>query len=255
MNLNGAAVLITGGRRVGRELALMLAGRGSRVAMTYKTSRQVIEETVGQIEKAGGQGLAIEADLGIASQAKSAVDRTAEAFGRLDVVVNMASVYQRTPFRTLQPSDFDAMIAANLAAPYHVAVFAGQRMLDQSRNEAGLKGKIINVGDWAVERPYRDFLPYLTAKGGLSTMTLALARELAPDITVNAILPAMIEPPPDLTPSEFEAVIADTPLRRHGSPGDLNRFVLYLLEGTDFATGGLYRLDGGRFLGPITSSE
>lgn len=160
----------------------------------------------------------------------------------------MASVYRRTPFESTTPADFDALIAANLAAPYHTSVAAARRMLAQDADD-GVKGKIVTVGDWATERPYRDYLPYLVAKGGLTTMTLALAKELAPHVAVNLVQPAMIDPPPDLTPAERDAVVAATPLRRVGTPGDLNRLILYLLEGTDFATGGCYRVDGGRFLG------
>ena len=98
----------------------------------------------------------------------------ADHFGRLDALVNMASVFRRTPFATLAPRDFDEMIAANLAAPYHTAVAAARVMLEQSGDD-GIKGKIVNIGDWATERPYKDYLPYLVAKGGLTTMTLALA--------------------------------------------------------------------------------
>jgi pteridine reductase len=160
----------------------------------------------------------------------------------------MASVYRRTPFSTLVASDFDQLIAANLAAPYHTAVAAARQMLSQP-DEDGIKGKIINLGDWATERPYRDYLPYLVAKGGLATLTLALAKELAPWIPVAMIQPAMVEPPPEFGPSEIQSVIAQTPLRRIGSADDVNRLILYLLEGTNFVTGVCYRVDGGRFLG------
>ncbi len=159
----------------------------------------------------------------------------------------MASIFRRTPLATLAPADFDAMIAANLAAPYHTAIAAARRMLAQP-GEDGIKGKIVNVGDWATNRPYKDYLPYLVAKGGLTTMTLALAVELAPHVTVNMVQPAMIDPPPELSDEERGAVIAATPLRRCGTPADVNRLILYLLEGTDFATGGLYPVDGGRSL-------
>ncbi len=114
----------------------------------------------------------------------------------------------------------------------------------------GIKGKIVNLGDWATERPYKDYLPYLVGKGGLTTMTLALARELAPHIPVAMIQPAMIDPPADLSESETQAVIDQTPLRRVGSSKDVNRLILYLLDGTNFVTGSCFRVDGGRFLGP-----
>ncbi len=175
--------------------------------------------------------------------------RVVEEFGRLDALVNMASVFRRTPFGSLSPADFDAMIAANLAAPYHAAVAAGKQMLRQADNEVGLKGKIINIGDWSTERPYKNYLPYIVAKGGLTTMTLALAVELAPSVAVTMVQPAMIEPPPTLTVEERQAVVRATPLAREGRPDDANRLILYLLEGTDYATGACYRIDGGRFLG------
>jgi pteridine reductase len=113
----------------------------------------------------------------------------------------------------------------------------------------GIKGKIINIGDWATERPYRHYLPYLVAKGGLTTMTLALAQELAPHIPVAMIQPAMIDPPPDLTEEDRQAVVAQIPLRRSGVPDDVNRLIVYLLDGTNFVTGACFRVDGGRFLG------
>ncbi len=226
----------------------MLAGRGWNVAMTYHTSREAIEQTIASVEEQGATGLAVAADLSRAEEAENAVRQAASRFGRLDALVNMASIYRRTPLATLAASDFDALIAANLAAPYHTAIAAARVMLEQA-GEDGIKGKIVNLGDWATERPYKDYLPYLVAKGGLTTMTLALAKELAPHIPVAMIQPAMIEPPPDLTDAEKEAVMAQTPLHRSGSPADVNRLILYLLEGTNFVTGACFRVDGGRFLG------
>ena len=225
----------------------MLADRGADVAMTYHTSRATIEATVAEVDRRGVRGLAIGADLAHAEDAERAVASVVEGLGRIDVLVNMASVFTRTPLDSLTPADFDAMLAANLAAPYHTAIAASRRMLAQP-GEDGIKGKIVNVGDWATNRPYKDYLPYLAAKGGLTTFTQALAVELAPHITVNMVQPAMIDPPPDLSDEDRQAVIDATPLRRCGTPDDVNRLILYLLEGTDFATGGLYRVDGGRSL-------
>ena len=247
-SLRSKAVLITGGRRVGGELALLLAGRGANIAMTYHTSREKIESTIKAVEGMGVEGFIVGADLSKADQASHAVEQVASHFGHLDALVNMASVYRRTPLGSLSPGDFDEMIAANLAAPYHTAVAAARIMLEQPAAE-GIKGKIVNIGDWATERPYKDYLPYLVAKGGLTTMTLALARELAPHIPVAMIQPAMIDPPPDLDEEDKRSVLAQTPLRRFGSPGDVNRLILYLLEGTNFVTGACFRVDGGRFLG------
>ncbi len=245
---NPRVVLITGGRRVGSDLARMLAGRGARIAMTYHHSRDTIEATIADVEAAGSEGLAVQADLTDPNQADRAVEETVARFGRIDALVNMASVFRRTPFDALTPADFHEMIAANLAAPYHASVAAAKRMLGQDARD-GIKGKIIQFGDWATERPYRDYLPYLTAKGGLTTMTLALAKELAPHVPVAMIQPAMIDPPPDFSEDDKRAVLDETPLRRFGSSTDVNRLVLYLLDETDFVTGVSYRVDGGRFLG------
>ena len=241
-------VLITGGRRVGGDLARLLADRGDRIAMTYFHSRAAIERTIADVEAAGSEGLAVQADLTNPEAAERAVDATVERFGRIDALVNMASVFRRTPFASLTARDFDDMIAANLAAPYHAAIAAARRMMEQPARD-GIKGKIVMMGDWATERPYKDYLPYLAAKGGLTTLTLALAKELAPHVPVAMIQPAMIAAPPELTEAEKREVLEATPLRRFGSAEDVNRLIVYLLDETNFVTGVCYRVDGGRFLG------
>lgn len=248
MDLAGRVVLITGARRVGGRLALDLARRGARVALTYLTGRVAIDRVADDVRALGAEALTIPADLSRGDEAEAAVAAVVAHFGRLDALINMASVYTRTPFDALRPVDFDAMIAANLATAYHTSVAAGRRMRQQAPIAAGrpLHGKIVTVGDWAADRPYRDYLPYLVAKGALATLTLGLAAELAPDVAVNLVQPAMIDPPPDLD----EAGLAATPLAVAGSADDANRLILYFLEGTDFATGTIARVDGGRFLGP-----
>lgn len=249
-------VLITGGRRVGADLAMRLGARNANLAMTYRTGKAEIEATLKQASARWQiRTLAIPSDLSDAAQAARAVEATIEAFGRIDALVNMASIFPRTPFETLKPEDFDRNIAANLAGPYHTAVAAGQAMLRQADGPDGLKGRIVNIGDWAIDRPYRDYLPYLVAKGGLKTMTLALAAELAPHVTVNMIQPAMIDPPPHMTAADIDEVIAATPLRRVGHPGDVNQLIEYLLTGTAFVTGTCIRVDGGRFLNDGGSTE
>ncbi len=250
--LQGKVVLITGGRRVGSALARMLADRGASLAMTYHTSREAIENTIAEIQALGAQGMAVGADLSVAKEAQQAVSAVVSRFGRLDVLVNMASVYRKTPLQSLTSDDFDQMIAANLAAPFHTAIAAARQMLTQEDDD-GIKGKIVSIGDWASDRPYKDYLPYLVAKGGLATMTLALAKELAPHVPVAMIQPALIDPPADFTAADTASVIAQTPMRRRGTPDDVNRLILYLLEGTNFVTGVCYRVDGGRFLGQESS--
>ncbi|WP_169978364.1 SDR family NAD(P)-dependent oxidoreductase [Tautonia rosea] len=253
MKLAGSSILITGGRRVGASLARLLADRGAKLAMTYRTSRETIEQTLNDCRTQGAADtLPIEADLVDPEQAERAVQQVVERFGRIDALVNMASIYERTPFAELTPEHYDRMIAANLSAPYHVAVAAGKAMLAQEPipgAASGLKGKILCFGDWGTDRPRGGDLPYIIAKGGLSTMTLAMAKELAPHVAVNLIQPGTIVPWPDMTDDQRNEILRATPLARIGSADDANHLVLYLLEGTDFATGGCYRIDGGRYLG------
>jgi pteridine reductase len=244
-------IIITGGKRVGSDLARRLAANHqANIVMTWLNSRAEIEKTTSEISKSYAVNtLAIQADLSDPDAARRVIETTVDRFGRIDALVNMASIFPRTPFKTLTSKDFDRNIAANLAGPYHTAVFAGQQMLKQSTDENGYKGRMINIGDWAIDRPYRDYLPYLVAKGGLKTMTLALANELAPHVSVNMIQPAMIDPPPDMTEADIHEVVMQTPLRRVGTPADVNELILYLLYSTNFVTGTCIRVDGGRFLG------
>lgn len=248
MNLKGKTILITGGRRVGSSLAMDLARRGANVALSYFKSRERIETVAGQVRRLGVRAAAIPGDLRQPADAEALVAHTVAELGSIDALVNMASEFHSQPFDNLTAADFDEAIASNLKAPYLVAVAAARAMRKQPIVD-GVQGKIINFTDWAVERPYRGFMPYLIAKGGVVTMTRALAVELAPTIAVNAIAPAMIDPPPNLSAADIEAIRQASPLKRVGVPSDANNLVLYLLEGTDFATGSVYRVDGGRFLG------
>lgn len=254
MNLKDKVVLVTGGRRVGGKLALELADRGAQIALTYFQSRTTAEDIARQCQSRGVRAATFAADLRDYDQATGLVQAVVQEFHRIDVLVNLTSIYERTPFVELTPQQYHEQIAANLTAPYWVAVSVAQQMRRQPAME-GLQGKIIHFTDWAVDRPYRDHLPYLIAKGGLVTLTKVLAVELAPTITVNAIAPGTIEPPPGLTPEQLERIRTSSALERIGSAEDVNRAVLYLLEGTDFVTGEVFRIDGGRFLGSVHSTQ
>ena len=250
MILQGKVALITGARRVGSLLARELGVKGCAVALTYRSSRAAMEELAESIRQAGGQALTIAADLSQADQSEAAVERAAREFGRLDILVNLASVYRRTPFDQLKPADFQDMIAHNLAAPYYAAVAAARRMRDNVPDaETDLQGKILFFGDGSTDRPYPDYLPYLTAKGGLTTMSLALAAELAPRITVNLIQPGTVLPPDHQSEARTAAIAQASPLKRIGRPEDVVALALCLLQDIDFATASCYRVDGGRFLG------
>jgi pteridine reductase len=247
--LQGATILITGARRIGAELAEELATLGANVALTFHTSAEATRSLAARIIERGGRGLAIEADLTDPRQAEAAVLATTQAFGRIDALVNMASVYRRTAFDGLTADDYRDLIASNLSAPYFTSVAAARAMLTQDAQADGLRGRIVSIGDAASDRPRRGYLPYFIAKGALKTMTLAMARELAPHVAVNLIEPGTVDPPVGIEPDALQAIRRATPLDRIGRPSDVNSLVIHLLESTSFATGSCWRIDGGRFLG------
>jgi pteridine reductase len=243
VELVGSIALVTGGaKRVGRTIALALARRGAHVAFTYQSSRQEAKSLVRELTALGGKSLVVKADLRRAADAQGAVRAVVKNFGRIDVLINNAAIYPRTPWAKLDEKTWDEILTTNLRGPFLFAKAAGDRMLKQGG------GKIVNLADWAGERPYKDYLPYCISKAGIIAMTKALALELAPTVQVNAVAPGPVLLPKDITAAGRRAVIAATPLRRIGSPQDIANAVVFLLEGSDFITGALLPVDGGRLI-------
>ncbi len=244
MTLEDRVVLVTGGaRRVGQAIALAVARRRARVVISYRTSATEAHETVKRLERAGApEALAVQADLAHASNARRLMDRIARRFRRLDVLVNSAATFDRTPYQTLAERDWDHALNTNLKGPFLCALYASRLM------RRGGGGKIINFADWAGVRPYRDYLPYCVSKAGVIGLTKALAKELAPSIQVVAIAPGPILPPPNMSASARARVAARVPLKRWGSPQDIVNTVLFLIEGTDFMTGSVVFVDGGQLI-------
>lgn len=243
MTLNGRVALVTGGaRRVGRAIALALAARQAQVVLSYRTSRTEAAEAVEELRDLGVRAEAVRADVSFTRDVAALITRIARRFGRLDVLVNNAAIFERTPFATLTERGWDRHLDANLKGPFLCALFASRLM----RKHGG--GKIVNLADWAGERPYRDYLPYCVSKAGVIALTKALAKELAPMIHVIAIAPGPMLPPPDMRQPERRRVITRVPLKRWGSPQDIANTVVFALEGTDFMTGTTIYVDGGRLI-------
>ena len=248
MNLKGKAVLITGTKRVGQTVVKAVASRGAKVAVHYNRSAEAAETLVEAIRADGGErsgvpAMTVQADVSDAEEVRSMTAAVVEAFGSLDVLIAMASIYEKRAFEEVTEKDWDRNMAINLKGTFLCAQAAAKIMLEKGA------GKIITIADWAAIRPYRDYLPYLVSKGGVVTLTKALAVELAPTIQVNCIAPGPVLLPEDFTEKEREAVIRATPLKRIGSPEDIAQTVLYFLEGSDFVTGAVIPVDGGRLLG------
>ncbi len=243
MQLTDRVVLVTGGaQRLGRAIAHSLAQRQADVVITYRSSGQAARDTVSLLRRCGVRAEAIRADVSKAADVRRLMRRIAAQFGRLDVLVNNAAVFVRTPFATLTERDWDAHLDANLKGPFLCALHASRLM------RAHGAGKIINIADWASERPYRDYLPYCISKAGVIALTKALAKELAPKIQVLAIAPGPMLPPPGMSARERARVIKQVPLKRWGAPEDIARAVCFLIEGTDFMTGTTLYVDGGRLI-------
>jgi NAD(P)-dependent dehydrogenase (short-subunit alcohol dehydrogenase family) len=243
MELNDRAALITGGKRIGAVVAEALARRGMDVALAYNRSKTEAEETAAAIRTAGRSAFTIQADLSKGPACAALVNQAAAAMGRLDVLINMASVYRSVPFAETDEARWDDVVDVDLKAAYLCARAAVPHML------AAGGGRIINFSDWiaASGRPrYKGYLPYFVAKRGVMGLTEALALELAADqILVNAIAPGPILAPEGTADEETQAVEAATPVGRWGGETEIATAVLFLLE-SGFVTGETIRVDGGR---------
>jgi pteridine reductase len=243
MDLKGKVALVTGaGRRLGRAVAIALAERGAILAIHYRNSHAEAQAVVAQIVGGGGRAQFFAADLAQVSEVERLIVEVIAAFGRIDVLVNSASVFVRKSLEDISERDWDANLDTNLKAPFFLSKFAGAAM---RRNGAG---KIINLGDWAGIRPYLNYIPYSVSKAGLIGLTRALAKALAPEVQVNCIALGPVMPPDDYDAAEIERLRKATLTKRLGSPDDVARAVIFLCEGTDFATGSTLMLEGGRIL-------
>jgi NAD(P)-dependent dehydrogenase (short-subunit alcohol dehydrogenase family) len=243
MDVQDRVVLITGGKRIGQVVARELAARGAHIAVSYRGSRAEAELTAAEVKAAGRRSAVIAADVERAADCVALIEGVVNQLGRLDVLVNMASVYRSQAFDEMTEMDWQRNIDINLRSVFLCAKAAVPHM----RRHGG--GRIINFADWLARsgRPaYKGFVAYYTAKAGVIALTEALALELAADqILVNAIAPGPILPPPDLADHEREEVASATPVGRWGGEIEIAKAVYSLID-SDFITGETIRVDGGR---------
>jgi NAD(P)-dependent dehydrogenase (short-subunit alcohol dehydrogenase family) len=242
MNISGAAVLITGGARIGATVAVELACRGADIALSYRHSRERAAAAARAVRVAGRRAELFHADLEQPESAHALVDAVIETFGRLDVLVAMASRYVQTPFETLTVDAWRAAIDCDLSASFYCASAAARHM------RARKAGRIICVADTdaASGRPkHKNFLPYFVAKSGVIALSRALALELAGDgVLVNTIALGPMLPGDDATDDENRTAAESVPMGRWGGSIEVAKAVGALIE-TDFITGEVVRVDGG----------
>jgi NAD(P)-dependent dehydrogenase (short-subunit alcohol dehydrogenase family) len=245
VELTDRLVLLTGARRIGGHIARAVAQRGADVAIAYRKSSAEADELATAVRATGRRALTIQADVSAPDSCEAMVSAVRHDFGRLDVLINMASLYEQVPFDTLTVADWNRQLGVDLNGSF----FASRAAVALMRQGGG--GRIINFTDWvaASARPrYRGFVPYYVAKAGVKALTEVLALELAADaILVNAIAPGPILAPEGTSDAELESVAKNTPVGRWGGPEEIVKAVLALID-SDFMTGETIRIDGGRHL-------
>jgi pteridine reductase len=242
MELRGRVALVTGaGRRLGRELARALAGRGMTLAIHHHASSQGAEALRADVAAAGGRAECFAADLTDAAAARALPGRVVNAFGRLDVLVNSAAVMQRLDFEHTTPEQYDGILGLNLRSVFFCTQGAAAAL-------RAARGKVVNIADLAGLQPWPGFAAHSVSKAGVIMLTKVMARSLAPEVTVNAIAPGAVLVPEEYDEAERQRLARATPLGRLGSPQDVVGAMLYLLEAGDFVTGEVLAVDGGRLL-------
>jgi pteridine reductase len=233
--------LVTGGaKRVGRAIVQRLAGAGFQVAFTWHQSDHAAHDLHAELERAGAQILPIQCDLSRPEDAVEIIARQFEQrFERIDLLVNNASIYEPSPLHQASVIQLRRMMAIHLEAPL-LLVRHFERPLRQAR------GHVINMVDLLAERPWPQYLGYCASKAALANLTLGLARELAPEVTVNGIAPGVVEWPQDFPQQDREKYMKRVPLARAGTPSDAAELVHFLATGGTYITGQIIRLDGGR---------
>ncbi len=243
MELQDRVAIVTGaGVRIGRALAMSLAAAGCRVMIHCGNSRDEAEQVRDEIIAGGGAAAVVSADFRQpVAAADEVMQATGAAFGPSSVLINSAAIFEAGLLRDLDEDQWDRHFAINLKA----VAFLCRAFVEQL--PTGERGHIVNVADWRARRPQPGHLAYTLTKSGVVTLTEILARELAPDVQVNAIAPGAILPPPGADDDHLQRLAEAIPLRRTGSPADICEALHYLLR-SDFVTGELMHVTGGEQL-------
>ncbi len=245
LNLEGQIAMVTGTRRLGRAVAAALARDGADVAVTWRSSRREAEEAAREVRASGRRALVLELDLGDPAAIEKAVAQVVAELGGVDILVNVASIYEKVPVERSGAEDWDRNMSANARG----AFLCAKAVIPVMKRRGG--GRIVNFADWlpASRRPrYMGYAAYYASKSAVIAMTEALALETARDgIRVNAIAPGPILPHHGITSAENDEVLRNTPMGRWGGEEAIVQAVRALLM-CEFVTGETLRVDGGRHL-------
>jgi pteridine reductase len=244
----GQVALVTGGaRRIGAVVARTLAAAGYNLVIHANRSINEAEALAAELTASGRPAMALDADIRDEAAVRRAVEAIHRTEGRIDALINCAAIWQAKRLEDTTADDVRENFAVNTLGTFLFCQHVGRIMVDQP---AG--GAIVNIGDWAIARPYLDHAAYFAAKGSIPTLTRTFAVELAarnPQIRVNCILPGPVMLPANLSPADRAEAIAGTLLKREGSPQNIADAVLFLLT-NNFITGVCLPVDGGRSVAP-----
>ena len=242
MDLHGKTALVTGSaRRVGRAIALALARAGADVAVHSHRSGEEAQAVAAEIEALGRKAILLSADLADPAQIERMFDDLGRSWGRLDILVNSAAVYDRTPIETLTAEQWDREQAVNARAPALCIRWAIPLMPDG--------GTIVNITDIGAEKATPGYPAYSASKAALLALTKSAAKALAGrNIRVNSVAPGVALWPEGLPPQQQEKVLRQVPMKRPGTPEDIAAAVLFLAQ-QDYITGQNLRVDGGWHMG------
>lgn len=243
MQITGKTALVTGGGvRIGAAVSRKLAERGAKTAIHYHSSEKEARQLLKELWKTSLEAALFHADLTSPENLSDLVESVEKKWGPIDILINNAAIFEKIPFFEVTPADWNKHMALNLEVPFFLSQKIGRGMMERK------KGKIIHITDIAAKIPYKDYTHYAATKAALISLTRGMAREMAPHVQVNAVALGPTLPPRQLSPTQREAVSQKTLLKKWGNPEEVANAVLFLLEGTDFATGSVITLDGGRHL-------
>lgn len=236
--LMGKSALVTGGaRRIGREIALALARAGADVALTYLRSETEALQTAEDIASLGVRGLAVECDVRSESSVHAAIDGVVSKFGRLDVLVNNAAVFESAPLEEISIEAWDAVFETNARGPFLMAREAIPHLREA-------EGRVVNIGSLGGIHAWAGHAHYCGSKAALHMLTQAMAKAFAPQVSVNCVAPGFV----DLDrqgDAEADRFAARTPMKRNGTADDVAQAVLFFATGPKFVTGQILAVDGG----------
>ena len=243
MDPKGKTALITGGaHRVGKALSLALAGAGANVVINYFASADAARATAEEARSLGVEALPLQADVSDYDQVTAMVTAATDRLGAIDILVNSASHFEKTPFPAQDVAAWGRVTRILIDGSFYCANAVAPGMLERG------EGTIINILDTAALEPWPDWAAHCVGKAALLALTRQLALELAPAVRVNAVAPGPVLPPPHLSQAGIDRLAEDTLLNRWGTPQDVAGAVMYLIE-ADYVTGEVLVVDGGERFG------